>query len=90
MQATKAAKAIDGNTNALEVRKLDASVITYHNVFNVAAAINKRTDLSPCFMGQLSELPRKFRRQNLVRSNSPGVELFDAAKLIGLETRGVS
>jgi hypothetical protein len=35
-------------------------------------------------------LAREFRGQNLMRSDSPGVKFFYAAKLIWLEARGVS
>lgn len=56
----------------------------------MAAAIDKRADLSSDFVGQFGELTRELRRQNLLRSNPPGVELFYSAKLISLEARGVS
>ncbi len=41
-------------------------------------------------MRQFRELTRELRGQNLVRCNSPRVELFYSAKLIRLEARGVS
>jgi hypothetical protein len=50
VHATKTAKAIHCHTNAFEVGKFNAAIITYHHVFNVAPAINKRADLSPCFV----------------------------------------
>jgi len=67
-----------------------AAIIAHHHVFNVAAAIDERTDLSTGLVRQLSKLTREFRRHDLVRSNAPGVELFYSAKLIRLEARGVS
>ena len=90
VHATKSAKTIDGDANAFEVGQFDAPVVADHHVFDVAAAIDQRADLSPGFVGQFGQLPRKFRRHDLVRSDSPGVELFDPAKLIWLEARGVS
>ena len=53
-------------------------------------AIDKRADLTPDLMGQLSKLAREFRSQNLMRGDPPGVKFFYAAKLIRLEARGVS
>ena len=50
MDATKAAKARDRNTNAFEVGQFDAAVIANHYVFNVAAAIDKRADLPACLV----------------------------------------
>ena len=90
MDATESPKTRDRNTNTLEVRKFDAAIIAHHHVFNVAAAIDKRSDLSTGLVRQFSKLTREFRRHDLVRSNAPGVELFYSAKLIRLEARGVS
>jgi hypothetical protein len=56
----------------------------------MAAAIDQRADLSTGFVRQFGKLAREFRRQNLVRSNPPRIELFYSAKLIRLEARGVS
>ena len=56
----------------------------------MAAAIDKSANLSTRFVRQFSELAREFRRDDLVRSDPPGVELFYAAKLIRLQTSGVS
>jgi hypothetical protein len=53
-------------------------------------AIDKRADLTPYLMGQLSKLTREFRSQNLMRGDPPGVKLFYAAELVRLEARGVS
>ena len=38
------------NPDAFEIRELDAPVITDHHVFNVATPIDKRADLSACFV----------------------------------------
>jgi hypothetical protein len=51
MHATKTAKTIHSDTNALEVGKFDTPIITDHYIFHVAAAIDKRSDLSACFVG---------------------------------------
>jgi len=90
VNATQTAKAINCDANAFEIGKFDASIVADHHIFNMAAAIDKRADLPPCFVGQFGELSREFRRQNLVGSDPPRVELFYAAKLIRLEARGVS
>jgi hypothetical protein len=90
MNTTEAAETGRRNSNAFEVGKFDASVIADHYVFNMAAAIDKRPDLSTGFVGQFGELARELRRHDLVRGNPPGVELFYSAKLIRLEARGVS
>jgi hypothetical protein len=50
MHTTKTAEAINCHANAFEVGKFDAPVITDHYVFNMAAAIDERADLSPRFV----------------------------------------
>ena len=45
MYATQTAKAIDGDTNAFEIREFDPSIVTNHYVFNMPAAIDERADL---------------------------------------------
>ncbi|HEV7474129.1 MAG TPA: hypothetical protein VGN90_08770 [Pyrinomonadaceae bacterium] len=90
MHTTKTTKTIDGNANAFEIGKLNATIIADHHVLNVAAAIDERSDLAACFVRQFGQLARKLRRQNLVRSYPPGVKLFYPAKLVGFEARGVS
>jgi ABC-type molybdenum transport system ATPase subunit/photorepair protein PhrA len=50
MHTTKTAKAIHRYTNAFEVGKFKAPVITDHYVFHVAAAIDESADLSPGFV----------------------------------------
>ena len=88
--AAQAAKAIDCDTNAFEIRKLNPSIVTNHYVFNMPAAIDERADLPPYLVRQLRKLAREFRSQNLMRGDAPGVKFFYAAKLIRLEARGVS
>jgi hypothetical protein len=90
VHASQAPEAIDGDSNAFEVRKFNAAVIADHDVFDVAAAINQRSDLPASLVRKLGKLSRKFRGQNLVRRDAPGVKLFYAAKLIRLEARSVS
>jgi hypothetical protein len=50
MHTTKTAKAIHRDTNAFEVGKFNGPVIADHYVFDVAAAIDERADLSPRFV----------------------------------------
>ncbi|HEY8186626.1 MAG TPA: hypothetical protein VIF64_11175 [Pyrinomonadaceae bacterium] len=50
MHTAKTAEAIHGDTNAFEIREFDTPVITNHHVFNVATAIDKRTDLPAGFV----------------------------------------
>jgi len=45
VDAAQAAKAIDGDTNALEIWKLNPTVVTNHYEFNMPAAIDERADL---------------------------------------------
>jgi hypothetical protein len=45
VNAAQPAKAIDGDTNALEIWKLNPTVVTNHYVFNMPAAIDERADL---------------------------------------------
>jgi hypothetical protein len=90
MDATKSAKAVDGYAYAFEIRQLDAPIVAHHHVFDVATSIDKRANLSPGFMREFGKLPCEFRRYDLVRGNSPGVELGDAAELIRLEPGSVA
>ena len=90
MHAAQTTEAIDRNTNTFEIGKFDAPIIANHYVLNMPTTIDERPDLSSYLVGQLCELTRKFRGQDLMRSYSPGVKFFYAAKLIRLETRGVS
>ena len=50
VHATQAAKAIDRHTYAFEVRQLNPTIVANHDVFNVAAAIDERADLSSSFV----------------------------------------
>jgi tetrahydromethanopterin S-methyltransferase subunit A len=50
VNAAQSAEAIYCDTNTLEVGKLNASIVTHHDVFNMSAAIDERADLSPNFM----------------------------------------
>ena len=90
MDATQTAKTIDGDTDTFKVRQLNPAMVANHHVFNVSAAIYQRADLSARLMRKFGELPRKFRRHNLVRGNAPSVKFFNATQLIGLEPSGVS
>jgi hypothetical protein len=90
MDATKSAKAVDGYAYAFEIRQLDAPVVAHHHVFYMAASIDKRANLSPGLMREFCELPREFRRYDLMRSDSPRVELCDAAELIRFETGSIA
>ena len=90
VHATQTAKAVDSRADAFKVGQFDAPVIANHHVFNVAAAIDERADLPACFVRQLGELTREFWRHYLMGSDPPRVKLFYAAKLVGLQARGVS
>jgi hypothetical protein len=90
VHATKTTKTIDRDANTFEIGKLNASIVTDHHVFNMAAAIDEGSDLPACFVRKFGELAGKLRCQNLMWSYPPCVKLFNAAKLIGLETRSVS
>jgi hypothetical protein len=87
---TKTTEAIHSYPDALEIRQFDASIVANYHVLNMAASINQRPQLSASFMGQFSQLPREFRRHNLVRSDAPGIEFGYSAELILLESGGVS
>ena len=82
MNTAKATKPAAGYANAFEVWKFDAPVIANHYVLDVAFAINQGADLSSGFVRKLGELPSKFRRHNLVRRYSSGIELFYPPQLI--------
>jgi hypothetical protein len=82
MDKAQAAEPIHGNTNALEVGQFNATIVADHYVFDVTASIYQRADLPPGLMRQLRQLAREFRRDDLVRRNTPGVELRYPAKLI--------
>ena len=90
VDAAQTAKTIDSHTDTFEVRQLNPAMVANHHVFNVPTAIYQCADLSARLMGKFGKLSRKFRRHNLVRSNAPGVKLFNATQLIGLEPSRVS
>ena len=90
MDTTQTAETIDGYAHAFEVRQLNAPVISNHHILDVSATIDQHADLSASFMRELGKLPREFRGDYLVRCDAPGVELFDPAQLIGLQTSRIS
>jgi hypothetical protein len=49
---------------------------------NVTLAVDESADLASCFVGQLAELARKFRSDDLIWRYAPSVQLFDAPQLI--------
>ena len=53
-------------------------------------AIDERADLSPGLMRKFGQLTRKLGSQNLVWLYAPGVKLFQAANLIGLEPGSIT
>ena len=53
-------------------------------------AIDERADLSSGLMRQFGQLTGKLGRQDLVWLYAPGVKLFQAANLIGLEPGSIS
>jgi hypothetical protein len=50
VHATKTTKTIDRDANTFEIGKLNASIVPDHHVFNMAAAIDKGSDLPAGFM----------------------------------------
>jgi hypothetical protein len=84
MNTTKPAEAPGRNADTLEVRQLDAPVIAYHHVFDMALPIYQSTDLPAGLVRKLGYLPGKLGRQNSVRRDTPRVEFLYATQLIGL------
>jgi hypothetical protein len=84
MNAPEPAEAACGDANTLEVRQLDAPVIAYHDVFDMALSIYQDTNLPACLVRKLRYLTSKFRGQNLTRRDTPRVEFLYSAQLIGL------
>lgn len=56
----------------------------------MTAAINQGANLSTRLVRELRKLAGKLLSQDLMRIDSPRVELFDAAKLVRLEPGSVS
>jgi hypothetical protein len=84
MDTPKTAKAIAGNTNALEIRKLNSARVADDHKLHVTLAIDQRANLAACFMRKLAELSRKFRSDNMVRRNATLIEFFNPPQLIWL------
>ncbi|HVQ36613.1 MAG TPA: hypothetical protein VMS31_03720 [Pyrinomonadaceae bacterium] len=82
MHETKTAEAIYGYTYALEIRQLNSPIIANYHKLHMAAAIYQGPNLSARLMRQFGQLPRKFRRHNLVRGDAPGIEFGYSAKLV--------
>jgi hypothetical protein len=90
MNTAEPAESASGHADTLEVRQLDAPVIAYHYVFDMALPIYQDTNLPTRLVRKLGYLPGKLGGQNLVRRDPPRVEFLYAAQLIGLQTQCVS
>jgi hypothetical protein len=90
VDAAQAAKAVGGNARTAQVGQFDALGVADDDRFDIALAINERTDLPAGLVREFGDLAGKLRRYDLLRRDAPRVELFDATKLIGLETLRVA
>ena len=90
MHATQAAKSSRSDANAFEVRQLDATIVAYHHVLNMALAVDEGSDLPSCFVGQFAKLPCKLRCDDLIGRYAPSVQLFNAPQLIWFQPESVA
>src|SRR5258705_9044228 len=58
------------HADTLEIGQLDATVISYHHVLDMSFAVDEHTNLAARFVGQLTQLPRELRCNNLVWRNA--------------------
>ena len=88
--AAKPAKAVGGDARAAQVGEFDATSVADDDVFDVTFAVNQDSDLAAGFMREFRKLAREFRRDDLLRRDAAGVQLFDAAKLVRFQTRSIA
>src|SRR5687768_1236641 len=89
VHATQAAKATRCYTGTLKIGKLDPPRIPHDHILDISLAIHQNADLPSRFMGQLSQLPREFRRNNLMWRNASRIKLLYAAQLIRLQALSI-
>ena len=65
-------------------------VVTDHHVFHVSLAVDQDTYLAARLVREFGQLAREFLRHNLVNRDTPRVEFFNAAQLVGFQTERVS
>ncbi|HSF18307.1 MAG TPA: hypothetical protein VLK65_22420 [Vicinamibacteria bacterium] len=90
MQAAKAAKAAFGDAQPLQVGEHDLARIADDDPLHLALAVDENADLSANPARNLGELPCEIVSQQLVRRESPLVQLFELPPFTGPEPRGVA
>jgi hypothetical protein len=78
MNTAQTSEPVAGRTHALEVGQFNPTRVTYDDVFDVAFAIYESADLPIRFMRQLTQLPGKLGRYDLMGMNATLIQLFDA------------
>ena len=86
VKAPKSSEAIGSHSNALQIRKNNASSVSNDHVFNVAVAIYQDADLSMDLVGYFGELSRELLIYDFSRRDPPFVQFFEAVDLIWLES----
>src|SRR5262245_51697213 len=82
MHAAEPAKSVGRNTSAAKIWHLDLLGRTDHHIFDLALSIQKNTDLTIGFAGDLRHLPGKLGRDYLIRCYPSSCEALDAFELI--------
>jgi len=82
VNTSQTAETAGRNSDSLEIRKLDATIVTNHHVLNVSLTINEHPDLATSFVRQFSELASKFWSNDLVWRNAARIEFFYTTKLV--------
>ena len=78
MHETQAAEATLRYAHTLKVGQLNPMIVADHDIFDMALAIDQHTDLSACFVRQLSQLAGELLGHNVVWWYAARVQLLNA------------
>jgi len=82
MDETKTSQPEDSRSKARKVRDCNPLLISYDDEFNVSSTAYQNTDLASNLIRKFTDEAGDFRRKNLLRRDSPSVDMFDSSDLI--------
>lgn len=90
MNEAKTPQTQDPRSIPREVGDRNALLISNHDDFNGPSPANEDADLTSNFVGKVGEKTDKFRRDNLLRRDSPSVNMFNSLDLTRFQTEDVA
>jgi hypothetical protein len=65
-------------------------LVTYDHESDGSSSFNENTDLTPDFSREVTEKTGQFRGNDLLRRNSPSINVFQSSQLARFQTDAVS